>query len=111
MLRLTLSSDSEVEYIACEVKKSTNEIDRLLELMSRFGKCLCVEASRNEQNAFRKLQALRSRRPPLFWAVGPAGLSHAFRVEYSGKGEVSFQEIEIQKLDYASAKSEHDNIA
>lgn len=103
-----LSSDSEVEYIACEVKKTTAEIDRLLELMARFGRCSSAEAAPKEENAFKKLQALRSRRPPLFWAVGPAGSGHAFRVEYSDGGVVSFQEIEIQKLDYSSATGGYD---
>jgi hypothetical protein len=106
-----LSIDSEAEYIVCEVKKRTAEIDRLLELMNRFGKSPYLDAALNEQNAFRKVQALRSRRPPLFWAVGPEGLSHAFRVEYSEKDVVSFHKIEIQKLDYACAISGRDKIA
>lgn len=100
------SSDSDVEHIACEVKKSTAEIGRLLELMNRFGACPSADAALRERNAFKKLQALRSRRTLLFWAVGPGRSSHAFRMGYSEEGTVSFQEIEIEKLDYLSARSQ-----
>jgi len=95
-----LSSDSEVEYIACEVKKSSAEVGELLELMDRFGKNPHAAVAFKEQNAFRKVKALRSRRPPLFWAVGPARSGHAFRVEYSEEDVVFFHEI--QDLDYLS---------
>jgi hypothetical protein len=99
-----LAADSDVEYIACEVKKSAAEIGKLLELMSRFGKDPQAEAARNEKNAFHKVKALRTRHPPPLWAVGPARLSHAFRLEYSQEGVVSFHEIESQKLRYPSAQ-------
>jgi hypothetical protein len=94
------SSDSELEYIACEVKKTNAEIGKLLELMDRFGKDPHAAVAPKEQNAFRKVKALRSRRPPLFWAVGPGRSGHAFRMEYSGDDVVCFHEI--QDLDYLS---------
>ncbi len=95
-----MAADSDLEHVACEVKKSAAEIGKLLELMRRFGTDTQADAAQNEKNAFRKVKALRIRRPPLFWAVGPEGLSHAFRVEYSQEGIVSFHEIEIQELRY-----------
>lgn len=100
-----LSNDSDAQYIACEVKKSIAELNKLLELMAQFGKCPPADQilAPNERNAFRKVKALWSYRPPLFWAIGPGGSSHAFRVDYSEK--IGFQEIEIQELDYLSAKS------
>ncbi len=94
------SSDSEVEYIACEVKKTSAEVSKLLELMDRFGKNPDAAVALNEQNAFRKVKALRSRRSPWFWAVGPGRSSHAFRVEYAEEDVVLFHEI--QDLDYLS---------
>lgn len=102
-----LSNDSDVEYIACEVKKSAAELDQLVTLMKRFGKCPYVDrtVARKERNAFRKLRALRSRRPPLFWAVGPGGSSYAFRMGYLEDGVVSFQEIAIQELSYPPSGS------
>jgi len=79
-----LSPDHENEYIACEVKKSVAEIDQLVELMSRFGKVpspeRIVTPKARELNAFKKLQALRARRPPLFWAAGPASVGSAFSI-------------------------------
>lgn len=57
-----------------------------------------------ELNAFKKLQALRFRRPPLFWAAGPAGAYSAFRMEYSEDGTVGFQETAIQELGYEQTR-------
>lgn len=97
-----LSNDSDCEHIACEVKKTTADIDRLVALMKRFGKNPIAHQPvvSKERNAFRKLQALRQRRPPLFWAVGPGGSSCAFRMGYSEEGVVSFQNISIHTLSY-----------
>jgi hypothetical protein len=97
-----LASDSDVEYIACEVKKSTAEIDKLIELMTRFGKSSIANQPTisKERNAFRKLQALRRRQPKLFWAVGPGGSNHAFKMRYSDEGIVSFQSIPVHELNY-----------
>lgn len=98
-----LPVNPQVEHIACEVKKSVTEIDQLIEHMIRFGKItdqLVPPKAKKELNAFRKLRALRCRRPPLFWAAGPARSGYAFKVGYSGEGIVSFQKIEIQELGY-----------
>jgi hypothetical protein len=99
-----LSKDSDVEYIACEVKKSDAEIEQLIDLMKRFGACRPTDEKRapREQNAYKKLQALRSRRPPLFWAVGPGCSGHAFKMGYREDGLMNFEEITIQELRYPS---------
>jgi hypothetical protein len=97
-----LSSDSHVEYIACEVKKSTTELEHLVDVMNRFGKAPHGDGIRapKEENAFKKLEALRSRRPAVFWAVGPGGSNYAFKMGYAKDGLVSFQEIAIGELAY-----------
>jgi hypothetical protein len=103
-----LSPDHKREHIAGEVKKSAAEMDRLVECMMRFGKVPSADWSvapkGRELNALKKLQALRSRRPLLFWAVGPAGANCAFRMGYSEDGIVSFQEIAIQELGYGQTR-------
>jgi len=99
-----LSSDSHVEHIACEVKKSTAELEQLIELMIRFGRDPSDKPMRKqEENAFKKIQALRSRRPPLFWAVGPGGSNNAFRIGYTEDGSVRFDEIPTRELSYPAA--------
>lgn len=101
-----LSSDSDDEYIACEVKKTTAELDQLVALMNRFGKSPAANQpmASKERNAFRKVQALRQRQPRLFWAVGPGGSGHAFRMGYSAEGVVSFQKILFDELHYTRSK-------
>ncbi|HZP09659.1 hypothetical protein [Methyloceanibacter sp.] len=90
-----LSTDAKLEYIACEVKKTSAEIGKLLELMDRFGKDpLAAPVARKELNAFRKVKALRSHRPRFFWAVGPGRSGHAFRVEYSEEDVIVLHEIQ-----------------
>lgn len=75
-------SDGANEYVAAEVKKTTKEITELIELMKMFGMepGLPEPRSGKARNAWKKMAALRRRRPPLFWALGPDGVSHAFEV-------------------------------
>jgi len=91
----------DVEYIVCEVKKSPKELNLLVDLMNKFGADPHAnQIARKEQNAYRKVKALRSSRPPLFWAVGPGGTSFAFRMGYLENGVISFQQIATQELRY-----------
>lgn len=55
---------------------------------------------RGIDGGFRKLQALRFRRPPLFWAVGPERSGSAFRKGYSEEGITTFDRIEDCELAY-----------
>lgn len=77
------------EYIAGEIKKTRCEVDHLVELMEHFG-ChpdLAEPAkSGKARNAYKKMAALRLRRAPIFWAVGPDGYSRIFNVTYDGGG-------------------------
>lgn len=99
-----LSIDSKIEFIACEVKKSVREMNQLVEHMIRFGTASSVDQlvapKDKELNAFRKLRALRRRKPPLFLAVAPGGIGRAFSVQYPGDDIVRFQEIAVQQLAY-----------
>lgn len=75
--------------------------------MKRFGKNPCDDKRttlKKEENAFKKVQALRSRCPPLFWAVGPGGLNYAFGMGYADDGSICFQEVAIQELAYSPGR-------
>lgn len=84
-------SGSENEYLAGEVKKSAAEIDQLVEFMRQFGRdpSIGVPTSPKACNAYRKLAALRARRAPIFWAIGPGGISRPYRVEYAPEAMVN----------------------
>lgn len=76
---------SQTEYIACEVKKTPVEVERLVSSMTAY----CAdrpkapgELTGYQRNAYRKLAGLDQRQAPLFWVVGPGGLSRPFHVHY-----------------------------
>jgi hypothetical protein len=74
--------DLKNEHIACEVKKSDSELERLVAFMTDLGRNQTSDEHRGSRlNACRKVEGLRLRRAPLFWAVGPS-VSHVFRVAY-----------------------------
>jgi hypothetical protein len=76
------TSDLDNEHIACEVKKSDSESKQLVAFMTDLGRNQASDDHRGSKlNAYRKVQSLRLRRAPLFWAVGP-NVSHVFRVAY-----------------------------
>lgn len=106
-----LSNASEAEYIACEIKKSRAELLQVIELMKQFGSRPPIdrrEVKAKELNAYKKLQALRSRRAPFFFlAVGPGGpaFCDAFKVQYDEQDDlVSFEEINYQELAYSKSR-------
>lgn len=68
--------------IGCEVKKSERELDSLVALMCKFAldSTLPEPDAGQQRNAWRKMAYVRSKRPRLFWAVGPDGIGHAFQV-------------------------------
>lgn len=102
------SNSSEAEFIACEVKKSRAEVLRIVELMKQFGKQPPLnpkDMKAQELNAYKKLQALRSRRPPYFWLVGPGRLTYAFKVQYFEQdNSVNFHEIPDHELAYSKVE-------
>ena len=101
---VTFLPDRAEELIAGEVKKTAKEIDQLLQLMTIFGRHPTIEipSSGKERNAYKKVLALRSRRPPLFWALGPDGVSEVFAVQYSEGGVVDLIATENAALKFAS---------
>jgi hypothetical protein len=81
---VAFAPEQSTESIAGEVKKTAKEVQQLLDLMGTFGQhpTMTVPASGKARNAFKKVAALRARRCPIFWALGPDGLSEVRQVEY-----------------------------
>lgn len=88
------------EHIACEVKKTTGEVDQLISLMATYGEASdhSVPSGSKGRNAWKKVEALRRRRPPMFWAVGPGGYNAAFRITYGEGGRVTFAPCHLADL-------------
>lgn len=99
------TTESSNEHIACEVKKSVSEVEKLITCMIQFGANPQLELPGNakELNAYKKVVGLRSRQAPLFWAVGPNTKNHAFRLVYGDGGLVEFEETTIQALIYSNS--------
>jgi hypothetical protein len=101
-------SDLVNEHIACEIKKSTSELDRLVKLMQQFAANNVQSErsmSRSEINAFRKLKALRDRKAAVFWALGPGRTSYVFRMFYGDGGLVTLNPSSEHNLCYRNACS------
>lgn len=89
------------ERIACEVKKTVAETDRLVAAMRRLGALPPDDAhGATDKNAYRKVKGLRARRAPFFWAVGPGGHDAAFRLTYPEDGSIDFEEMPTAALRY-----------
>ena len=90
------------EYIAGEVKKSEIELERLIDLMKRLGRSpdAPVPKAGRERNAYKKVEALRSRKSPIFWAVGPAGYNHVFSVAYGADSIVELIPAGVEELKF-----------
>lgn len=73
--------NSDEQLIACEVKKTKREVDKLLELMM-WHSCRDETEPKNstEKNAYRKVQGIRKAWPSLFWALGPDDYGKVFKV-------------------------------
>lgn len=77
------------EGLVCEVKKSTQEVDKLIGFMLAHANSdpdLALNLKGSELNAFRKVIALRRSSSPTFWAVGPGGYSRVFTVVRDNSG-------------------------
>jgi hypothetical protein len=98
-------SDASTEYIVGEVKKNRRELDRMIELMQGYGRVGVVEepAGGAKRNAWRKWRALRDRRAPLFWAVGPDDYTRLFAMHYPDAHVGIFNEISRDQLARALA--------
>jgi hypothetical protein len=98
------ASDMDNEYVACEVKKTVSELDQLVELMQRYSTDDHITFDRlksgKEKNAFKKLNGLKARRAPIFWAVGPNETNRIFRMLYTEVGAVIFNPATEEALAY-----------
>lgn len=98
-----LSAEPSAEHIACEVKNSVKQLDELINNMKKFAiDNVQSQAgmSSKEVNAFRKLVALRKRKVPIFWALGPERASFVFYMSYSADGAVTFSRAKEEMLSY-----------
>lgn len=80
---VTYRNDSDDEWIACEVKKSTYEIEKLLLYMKQFSQVKPLEKEPEnsmQRNAYRKIKAIRDSWPQYFWALGPGGAGYTFKI-------------------------------
>ena len=94
------------ELIACEVKKSWVEVEKLVFLMQKhqFSSDDAISnVSGSERNAFKKVIGLRSSKPPVFWALGPKDQSMVFRMEYDANGGVFFNLADEHALLYTQS--------
>ena len=85
--------DSTNEFVACEVKKTASELEGLVRTMRQLATDDVrseTSMSKGQINAYRKLNALRTRRAPFFWALGPGGAGYVFRMSYGEDGMVMF---------------------
>lgn len=76
-------ADQETELLACEVKKSEQEIHRLVDEMTFFSAQprLTEEPKHSTiRNAYRKVVGIRRSWPAVFWAIGPDGMEKVFEV-------------------------------
>jgi Icc-related predicted phosphoesterase len=75
---------SDEEAVAGEVKKTVSEVDQLIELMKMHGELSTAEAPRSgkQRNAFKKVAALRARKAPVLWVLGPGAYERVFNVSY-----------------------------
>jgi hypothetical protein len=95
------SKSNENEYVAGEVKKTSNELDKLISNLKEFGKLGAIECDSDNQNrinSFKKWVALLRCKAPLFWAVGPNNYTYLFSVEYNNDNTATFAEVELGQL-------------
>ena len=86
--------DLETERIACEVKKSIQEIEAMLEFMElhRHTNADAVDCLVGpERNAFKKVIALRESPCQVFWALGPNRGGYVFNVSRTSSGAVCLE--------------------
>lgn len=83
---VVFSPDGDGPCVLGEVKKTTKEVDVLIEFMDKFGRVPDAPAppGGKERNAYKKVVELRNSGAPVFWAVGPGGFSKAFHVKRIG---------------------------
>lgn len=97
------SKEQEQELVACEVKKSWREIEKLVSLMELYKATPESEISEFKgvaRNAFKKIIGLRLSKASIFWALGPGGRSIIFKVKYGPNDEVMLVPTDEKALTY-----------
>jgi hypothetical protein len=95
------------EHVAVEVKKTSREVDNLIENLT---KCcagdhdVSCHSKGTRLNAHRKWIALHARRPSLFWAVGPSPNSRLFEVLVAPDGSIRLQATPSTRLHFDEDK-------
>ena len=96
--------NSEKEYIAGEVKKTSKELDKFLINLHKScaeGDLDCNSVSPARRNAHKKWLGLQRCNAPLFWALGPGGDSRLFEVSYSSKGAITLNTTSDEQLNFS----------
>lgn len=90
--------------MAAEVKKTQNELDRLifdLLKLSAMQREVAELKAVVSTNSFKKWEGLLALKPALFWAVGPSNSSQLFSVTYAGN-VISLREENLARLKCSS---------
>ncbi len=99
-----LGTDQEI--VACEVKKSSAEINKLIEHMQTYCNVdLPKDEPKNsvEKNAYRKVMGIRRSWPTLFWALGPNGAGHCFKIgRIHGSERFSMNKVDEKELQFGN---------
>ena len=88
------------------MKKTAAEVEHLVTLMLDFGKAPPLEElppSGRRRNAYKKIIALRERRAPLFWALGPDGCSMVYRTRFKPNEAVELVPVQPEALRFPSS--------
>lgn len=94
--------DINSESLLCEVKKSSKELDKLIEfIFKHLNSAPNIESSLSgpELNAFRKSLALRDSNALVFWALGPDRYERIFTIDKRHNGKISLHEGDRRLLD------------
>jgi hypothetical protein len=100
------SSNLTREMVACEVKKSWSEIEKLILFMEKHKSSPedgIINIKGSERNALKKVIGLRLCRAPKFWALGPDGKYRIFEVEYEANNCVALRPTTEKALIYDGA--------
>lgn len=93
-----MPSDERRYQIAGEVKKSNQEVDRLLADLVNLSTGVTGVAVK--ENSRRKWEALLIGKPPILWIVGPAGYSTVMRVAYPSEDQAALESVTPSALDF-----------
>jgi len=101
-----LTTSSENEFIAGEVKKTNKELDDLISDLVCFGlegTTELVDDNPKKINSYKKWLALLDRKAPFFWAGGPYDYTQLFEVEYNDDHAAKFNEVKLEQLASSNA--------